>query len=179
MVLDAALALGRLGTGLGEVEDERTARERELVAVFQRVDEVAGLVRRLEDGPIPLGALQVELEQQRELARLGRAVGAVGCGAAGRSGARAPARSGRSARRCSTSARCSGESADARVALHLDEAARDDAAGDVEVEEPEVGPRLADLVAQLVGCLLQHAVQLEVRVERNDDLVLEAPWCSR
>ena len=65
------------------------------------------------------------------------------------------------------------EVADARVALHLDEAARDDAPGDVEVEEPEVRALEADLVAQLVGSLLQHAVQLEMRVEGDDDLVLE------
>jgi hypothetical protein len=78
VVLDAALALGRLGAGLGEVEDERAARERELVAVVERVNEVARLVGGLAaDGSVALGALQVELEEQRELARLERAVRAV------------------------------------------------------------------------------------------------------
>ena len=66
-----------------------------------------------------------------------------------------------------------GEVAHGRVALHLDESARDRPLRGVQVEEPEVRTLEADLVAQLVGDLLQHAVQLEVRVERNDDLVLE------
>jgi hydrogenase-4 transcriptional activator len=46
VVLDAALALGRLGAWLGEVKDERTARERELIAVVQRVNEEACFVSR-------------------------------------------------------------------------------------------------------------------------------------
>jgi hypothetical protein len=64
-------------------------------------------------------------------------------------------------------------SPDARVALHLDEAARDAPPGDVEVEEPEVRALEADLIAEFVGLLFQYAVQLEVRVERDDDLALE------
>jgi hypothetical protein len=175
VVLDAALALGRLGTRLGEVEDESAARERELVAVVERVNKVARLVGGLAaDGSVALGALQVELEEQRKLARLERAVRAV----LGRTLRIEVVREHLLALAdLLGDARfervVGSEVADARVALHLDEAARDDAPGGVEVEEPEVRALEADLVAQLVGSLLQHAVQLEMRVERDDDLVLE------
>jgi hypothetical protein len=175
VVLDATLPLGRLGAGLGEVEDERAARERELISIVQRVNEVARLVGGLAaDGPVALRALQVELEEQREFARLERAVRAV----LGRALRIEVVREDLLALRdLLGDARLQrvvcAEVADARVALHLDEAARDDPPGDVEVEEPEVRALEADLIAELVGLLFQYAVQIEVCVERDDDLVLE------
>src|SRR5690606_37869893 len=63
--------------------------------------------------------------------------------------------------------------ADTRAALHLNEATRDDAPGDVEVEESKVSSLEADLVTQLVSPLLQYTIQIKVRIERDDDLVLE------
>ena len=58
MVLDAALTLGRLGARLGEVEDERAARESKLVSVVECVDEVAGLVCSFTaNGAVALRAL--------------------------------------------------------------------------------------------------------------------------
>ena len=78
MVLDAALTLGRLGAGLGEVEDERASGEGELVTVVEGVDKVTSLICRFAaDGTIALRALQVELQEQREFARLERAVWAI------------------------------------------------------------------------------------------------------
>ena len=63
VVLDAAFALGRLGAGLREVEDERAACERELVAVVERVNEVARFLGGFAaDGSVSLRAIQVELE---------------------------------------------------------------------------------------------------------------------
>jgi hypothetical protein len=69
VVLYPALALGRLGTGLGEVEDEGAARKREPVAIVECVEETSRFVRCLTtDGPITLRALQVEFEEKLRLA---------------------------------------------------------------------------------------------------------------
>ena len=65
------------------------------------------------------------------------------------------------------------EVADARVALHLDEAARDRPASDVQVEKAQIGPLETDLVPELVRAALQHTVQLQMRIEGEHDLVLE------
>ena len=59
------------------------------------------------------------------------------------------------------------------VALHFDQPTCHHTACWVEVEQGKVSPTEADFIAHFLSALLQRLVQLQVRVQRHDDLVLE------
>ena len=149
VILDASVPLGWLGAGLLEIEDQSASREHDAVTALERSEKEAGLLcgcgRR---HAVALRAIEVELKQRNELARLQEPVRPIDARPVRIEVVRKHLLALADLLRDAVLELVVGtEIADLVVGLHLDETARNQTPRNIEVEEGEVGSLEADFVA--------------------------------
>ncbi|KFB73539.1 MAG: hypothetical protein AW09_001202 [Candidatus Accumulibacter phosphatis] len=165
-----------LGTDLPEIEDDCAASELQaigqIIEVTQEIPRLLGGVRHHK--AVALRTFQVKPEQRRQIVVLDRAIGPINRFAMRIKVVRQDLLGLRNLlgnRRFELLIGC--HVAKLRVAFHFHQSAGDHSAIWIKVEQRQVGATEADLIAKFHRVLAQSTVQLQMRIQRDNNLVQE------